>query len=77
MGIKEEYISLVLSQIQDLALKRIVTKILHEKIDEMLQNQYFSDMSEDQSIKMVLAELGDPVERGQYYGWLYNLVDLF
>lgn len=76
MNSKEEYIDIVLSQIQHHGLKRVVDKQLREKIDEMLQIQYFSDLSEKHSIRTVLAELGDPVKLGQFYLWLYNLVDL-
>ena len=76
MHSKEEYIGIVLSQIQHPGLKSVVDKQLREKIDEMLQDQYLSDLPEERSIRAVLAEMGDPVKLGQYYLWLYNLVDL-
>ncbi len=68
----EEYLGIVLSQIQFLDLKRVVAKLLHARIDEMLQKQCFSNVPEEQPVKMVLANLGDPVKLGQFYVWLYK-----
>lgn len=72
----EEYMGIVLSQIECSETKRVVAEILHSKIDEVLQKQCISNDSKEQLVKCLIAKLGDPLMLGQYYAWLKNLVDL-
>lgn len=76
----EEYVSIVLSQIDCLETKKIVYKRLRSDVNEIIKEQHVlnvSEESDEQLVNMLFIKMGEPKTLGQYFLWLKNLVDLY
>ena len=72
----EEYISIVLSQIDCSETKKIVYQGLLSDINQIIREQPILNPSEEQLVTILFVKKGDPKTLGQYFLWLKNLVDL-
>ncbi|WP_347490148.1 hypothetical protein ABDB91_02935 [Desulfoscipio sp. XC116] len=72
----EEYISIVLSQIDCSETKETVCRILRSDIKEIIGKQHLINPSEEQLVKILFMKMGDPRTLGNYFLWLRNLTDL-
>ncbi len=73
----EEYISIVLSQIDCSETKKVVCQILRSNINEIIREQHIINPSKEQIVKILFVKMGGPKTLGQNFFWLKNLVDLF
>jgi hypothetical protein len=67
----EEYINIVLSQIDCLETKKVVYQVLCSD-----NNKHIINSTKEQLFKILLVKMGDPKTLGHYFLWLKNLVDL-
>lgn len=72
----EEYIIIVLSQIDCSETKKLVCQILRSDINKIITEQCILNPSEEQLVNILFVKMGDPKTVGQYFLWLKNLVDL-
>lgn len=72
----EEYISIVLSQIDCSETKKIVCQVVRSNINEIIKEQHIPNQSEEQLVNILLVKMGAPKTIGQYFSWLKDLVDL-
>lgn len=72
----EEYISIVLSEIDCSETKKIACQVLRSDINKIIREQHIKNKSKEQLVNILFVKMGDPKELGQYFLWLKNLVDL-
>ncbi|WP_169738620.1 hypothetical protein [Desulfofalx alkaliphila] len=72
----EEYISIVLSQIDCSETKKIVCQVLRSDINKIIRKQHVLNKSNEQLVNVLFLRMGDPKILGQYFLCLKNLVDL-